>query len=305
MGNNENNKMDEEFWKEFEEELEEQMKKRLEEKILLKEELEKQLENMYLLEKKLEEDSRIKKLEEKDSKRWKTLDLELSVDEIDESFFEEVDINNIKSNHFAWEEIEKQCEEKIGEMQNQRLEDFFKEYLNNTIEEKKVMTIVNKYPIGNRYPKDDEIFFEKLKHEGFRGGEKSFNFRCELLERMNLQEVVFLFLPIALVGRLSYNIAYEVEDSIDNKTKITIFFYEEFHYEETPYKHEKVLMYSLIIYGTFDSTNKNIFMLSKVEAISVKSDIRIEYEISKPVNLTSLFKRGIKLSEEVNKNENH
>jgi len=284
MSNNENNEISEEFWKELKEELEEQMEKRLEEKFLLKKELEKQLEDMYLL--------------EGDPKRWKCIDLELSDEEEEEQLSETIDINDVKGNFLTWE-IEKQCEEKIGEIQNRRLEDFFKEYLNNTIEEKKVMTIVSKYP------KDDEMFFEKLKHEGLRGEKKSFDFRCELLKRMNLQEIEFLFLPITLVERLSYNIAYKVEDSIDNKTIITIFFYEEFHYKETPYKHEKILKYNLIIYGTFDSINKNIFMLSKVEATNVKSDIRIEYEISKPVNLTNLFRRGIKLPKEVNKNDNH
>ena len=193
--------------------------------------------------------------------------------------------------------MEKECDEKMGEIQSQQFEEVFKEYLNNTTKEK-TMHVVSVYPMIPNivYPICYDRFFKKLECEHIRGGEKSFKFRCELLDRMDLQEVEFLFLPIAWEEWKLYSTAYKIEINYRNTKEkmITIFYYEN---TIRNHEHRKKLLYSLIICGTFDSTNKNIFMLSKVEAINVKSHIKIYYEISKPVNLTKLFRRGINLIE--------
>jgi len=278
MSNNENNKMDEEFWKEFEEELEKQLKKELED----------------MSEEKLKEDS----------KDWSYVDLRyLSEDEknkIHEEMY--IDADNFKKIYSNIYKMEKECDEKMGEIQSQQFEEVFKEYLNNTTEEKTIH-VISVYPVDyGPYSIFYDRFFKKLEDEHIRGGEKSFKFRCELLGRMNLQEVEFLFLPIAWEEWKMYSMAYKIEINYRNTKEIMITI---FYYKETIPKHRKILSYSLIIYGTFDSINKNIFMLSKVEAINVKSHIRIKYEISKPVNLTKLFKRGIELPKKVNKNDNH
>jgi len=207
-----------------------------------------------------------------------------------------IDADNFKKIYSNIYEMEKECDEKMGEVQKQQLEEVFKEYLNNTTKEKTI-NVVSVYPVYyGPYSIFYDEFFKKLENEHIRGGEKSFKFRCELLERMDLQEVEFLFLPIAWEEWKLYSTAYKIEINYRNTEEkmITIFYYEN---TIRNHEHRKKLLYSLIICGTFDSTNKNIFMLSKVEAINVKSHIKIYYEISKPVNLTKLFRRGINLIE--------
>ena len=261
---------------------------------ILKEELKIELEKQ--LKKELEKISLSEKILKEESKDYSYVDLRnLSEDERDKIREEMyIDTNNFKKIYSNIYEMEKECDEKMGEIQSQQFEEVFKEYLNNTTEEK-TMHVVSVYPVDyGPYAVFYGRFFKKLECEHIRGGEKSFKFRCNLLERMNLQEVEFLFLPIAWEEWKLYNTAYKIEINYRNTEEkmITIFYY-----KNTIQKHRKILSYSLIICGTFDNINKNIFMIRNVEAINVKSHIKIYYDIYKPVNLSKLFRRGINLIE--------
>jgi len=149
------------------------------------------------------------------------------------------------------------------------------------------MTIIEKYP------KDDEKFFEILNRKHL-GKEEEFNNRCRYLTKKLIYDIYSPLLPIAKEMWENYNMEYKLE-SFNNKIKVTVFFYnssleESYHLSHFP-------IYTLELYSVFNDIEDNAMIVKRVKAVDNLNKIWILYDLFLGVDLDILFRRGKKINE--------
>jgi len=158
--------------------------------------------------------------------------------------------------------------------------------------------------IIDKYPKNNEKFFEKLNRK-FLGKEKEFNNRCKYLTEHSICDIYSPLLPIAREIWENYNMEYKLE-SFNNKIKVTVFFYnssleESYHFffnssSEESYYLSHFPIYKLELYSVFNDIEDNATIVKRVKAVDNLNKIWILYDLLLGVDLDILFRRGKKIN---------